>query len=148
MYFKVLVPLDGSREAEKVFAFLQGDVSPDGEIILLQVTPPTKLEELGSHPMLDNELDQMEANERLGAIRYLHHVAGQYGNDSDQWRCEAIVSMSVAERIVDIAGREEVDLIALYIDDLKLPDGLVKEGVTWEVERMASTEVRVFGHKE
>jgi nucleotide-binding universal stress UspA family protein len=146
VYFKVLVPLDGSNEAEKVFAFLQSEVSPEGEIILLQITPPIKLEELVSHSVPGNELDQMEENERHEAIRYLHKVTRQYGDDSDQWRCEAIVSMSVAERIVDIASNEEVDLIAMYIDDRELLEGLVNEGVTCEVERMASSEVRVFRH--
>ncbi len=37
MYHKILVPLDGSKEAEKVVSLIKDELSPDGIIALLKV---------------------------------------------------------------------------------------------------------------
>jgi nucleotide-binding universal stress UspA family protein len=40
MYGKVLVPLDGSTESEKVLNSIEDLVDPEGEVVLLKVIPP------------------------------------------------------------------------------------------------------------
>ena len=42
MYRRILIPLDGSKESEGVFALIRGELAPDGEVVLLQVIPPAK----------------------------------------------------------------------------------------------------------
>jgi hypothetical protein len=40
MYRKVLIPLDGSREAELVIPKIQPELTEDAEVILLKIIPP------------------------------------------------------------------------------------------------------------
>ena len=39
MYQKVLIPLDGSKEAERVLPAVEDKISEQGEVIFLQVVP-------------------------------------------------------------------------------------------------------------
>ena len=43
MYQKILVPLDGSREAERVIGPMQDELAPEGVFVLLQVIPRPKI---------------------------------------------------------------------------------------------------------
>ena len=145
MYRKVLVPLDGSCEAGEVFALIQDEIAPDGEIILTQVIPPAKTQKVGSHIILGS---RQEEADRYQAMGYLKAVARQQNGDSRKWRCEVAVSTSVSEGIVNLAARERVDLIAMYTHDRRLLARHVKRSIAGEVRRKASTEVRVFGARE
>jgi len=66
MYKKILVPLDGSREAEEVFSLIQGELAPDGQIILLKVISPAKTQKMGSHIILGSQLEEADRFEALG----------------------------------------------------------------------------------
>jgi nucleotide-binding universal stress UspA family protein len=145
MYQKILVPLDGSKEAEKVVSLIKDEVAPDGTIAMLRVIPPAKTQNLGGHTILST--DQEESN-RYDAIDYLKEVARQQDFDPERRLCEAVVASSVSDCIVDFASREGVDLIAMYIHDRNLLVRPIIKSVAREVQRKASTEVRVFGTKE
>lgn len=145
MYRKALIPLDGSKEAEEVFPLVKAELDPEGEVILVQVIPPTKTQMVGGHIILGS---QQEEADRYEAISYLRSVGRQQDWAADQWRFEVEVDNSVAEGIVRLAGREGADLIAMYTHDRKLLARHIKRSIAREVQRRAGMEVRIFGVRE
>jgi nucleotide-binding universal stress UspA family protein len=145
MYQKVLIPLDGSKEAEEVFPLVQSELTADGEVILVQVIPPARTQKIGEHIILAS---QQEEADRSEAMAYLRSLARQQDWSADNWRLEVEVANSVADGIVRLADRAAVDLIAMYTHDRKLLARHVKRSIAREVQRRASTEVRVFGARE
>lgn len=145
MYQKILIPLDGSNEAETAFALVGREVAPDGEIILLKVIPPAKTQTVGSHVILGS---QQEEADRREATTYLNRVAKENGIDSGKWSPEVVVSGSVADGIVGFAQREAIDLIAMYTHDQNLLGRMVKGSIAKEVQRRVSGEVRVLRPRE
>jgi CRP-like cAMP-binding protein/nucleotide-binding universal stress UspA family protein len=141
MYHKILAPLDGSKEAEKVLNLIKDEVAPDGTIVLLQVIPSAKTLKSDSHIILGS---QQEAADRYEAMGYLKAIARQQGGDSNRWRCEVAVSSSISDGIVNFARRENADLIAMYTHDHELLTRRVKRSIAREVQRKTSIEVRVF----
>ena len=145
MYQKVLIPLDGSKEAEEVFPLVKDELNDDGEVILVQVIAPARTQKIGDHIILAS---QQEEGDRAEAMGYLRSLARQQERGADNWRLEVEVADSVADGIVRLATRESVDLIAMYTHDRKLLARHVKRSIAREVQRRASTEVRVFGTRE
>ncbi len=145
MYDKVLIPLDGSKEAEEVFPLVKDEIVKDGEVILLQVIQPTKTQMVGGHILLGSQQEEADRYEALG---YLRSVVRQQVWDAGNWRFEVEVANSVADGIVRLADRESVGLIAMYTHDRKLLARHVKRSVAREVQRRASTDVRIFGTRE
>jgi hypothetical protein len=68
MYQKVLIPLDGSREAEMVIPKIQPELTVDAEVILLKIIPPLEGETGGPVTVTST---QREEAERVNAIDYL-----------------------------------------------------------------------------
>ena len=145
MYQKVLIPLDGSKEAEEVFPLVQNELTEEGEVILVQVISPARTQKIGEHIILAS---QQEEADRSEAMAYLRSLSRQQDWSADNWRLEVEVANSVADGIVRLADRESVDLIAMYTHDRKLLARHVKRSIAREVQRRASTEVRVFGTRE
>lgn len=145
MYEKVLIPLDGSKEAEEVFPLVKDELTDDGEVILVQVIAPARTQKIGDHIILAS---QQEEGDRAEAMGYLRSLARQQDWGADNWRLEVEVADSVADGIVRLADRESVDLIAMYTHDRKLLARHVKRSIAREVQRRATTEVRVFGTRE
>ena len=145
MFQKIMLPLDGSVEAEEVFSHIQDQVSEDGEIILMQVIPPAKTQKVGNHIILGSQQEEVSRQEAIG---YLKALTRKKKGDSRTWRCDVAISNSVSDGIVDLAGREKVDLIAMYTHDPGLLARHVKRSIAREVQRKASTEVRVIGTQE
>ena len=142
MYQKVLVPLDKSRESEGVLDAMSELVNPEGEAILLNISPPRRSTWMGEFVLLGS---QQEEGDRNIAIDYLRSAAKQLAESSVKSRCEVTVSDSVAEGIVKFAEQENADLIAMFTQDRKGLARLVKGSVAKEVQRRATTQVRVFG---
>ena len=145
MYQKVLIPLDGSKEAEEVFPLVQNEIAQDGEVILVQVIPPARTQKVGEHIILAS---QQEEADRSEAMAYLRSLARQQDWAADNWRLEVEVANTVADGIVRLADRQGVDLVAMYTHDRKLLARHVKRSIAREVQRRCSTEVRVFGTRE
>ncbi len=145
MYQKVLIPLDGSKEAEEVFPLVQNELTEDGEVILVQVIPPARTQKIGEHIILAS---QQEEADRSEAMAYLRSLARQQDWAAENWRLEVEVANSVPDGIVRLADREAVDLIAMYTHDRKLLARHVKRSIAREVQRRATSEVRVFGTRE
>jgi hypothetical protein len=69
---KILVPLDGSSEAERVIGLAQSELAENGAFILMQVIPPAKNQKIGEHVILST---QQEEADRAAALGYLKSVA-------------------------------------------------------------------------
>ena len=141
MYRKVLIPLDHSKEAEGVFLSVKDQLSPDAEVILLRVIPPSRTRVIGGQTLVGS---QMEESERSKAEAYLRSALRKLDGDPDRWSCEVIIFDSVAEGIVGTARRSEVDLIAMYTHDRKGLAALIKKSIAKEVQNRATIEVKVF----
>ncbi len=142
---KILVPLDGSAEAEWVLPQVRDLMTPESEVILFQVITPGKSQRLGEHVLLGSEVEEAKRNE---VLTYLRRVITQLGETTGRWRCEVAVSGSVAEGIVDFAVREGVDLIGMYTHDRKGLAKLIRGSIAEKVQRRAPVEVRVFRPRE
>ncbi len=145
MYQKVLIPLDGSKEAEEVFPLVKGEVAEDGELLLVQVIPPARTQKVGDHVILASQQEEADKAEAMG---YLRSLVRQQESGTDNWSLQVEVANSVADGIIQLANREAVDLIAMYTHDRKLLARHVKRSIAREVQRRASGEVRVFGTRE
>ena len=145
MYQKVLIPLDGSKEAEEVFPLVRNEVDTDGEVILVQVVSPAKTQRVGDHIILGSQQEETDRSEAMG---YLRSLVRQHPWGDGSWRLEVEVANSVADGIIRLADREAVDLIAMYTHDRKLLARHMKRSIAREVQRRTDTEVRVFGARE
>ncbi len=145
MYQKVLVPLDGSIDSEKVIGSLEDVLDPQGEVILLKVISPMSGQRVGPVMISANEREGAERTKEMG---YLRDVVHRFGVQPDRFRCQVVVSKSVAKGITSLAAQEEVDLIAMYTHDRKGLARLIKGSIAAQVERGSSTEVRVFRPRE
>ena len=142
MYSKVIIPLDGSKDAEWVLDQFREEVAPDGEVILLKVNHPMPSRAVGGGNVILGS--QVEENQRSEALAYLKSMALQHGGESGNWRWSAIISSSPAEGIVDFAKREEADLIVMYTRNRKGLAKLFKGSVASEVERKAHADVKLY----
>jgi len=120
---------------------IQDVLDLQSEVILLKVIPPMSGQGLGEVLITAGE---REESERVKEMSYLRIVIPRFGARADQFRCEVVVSKSVAEGITGVAAQEKADLIAMYTHDRKGLARLVKGSIAAKVERGAPTEVRVF----
>ena len=142
---KILVPLDGSAEAEGVLPLVRDLMTPESEVILFQVIPPGKSQSFGERVLLGSEVEEAKRNE---AMAYFRRVVNQLGETTGRWRGEVAVSSSVADGIVGFAVREGVDLIGMYTHDRKGLAKLIRGSIAEKVQRRAPIEVQVFRPRE
>ena len=145
MYAKVLVPLDGSMESEKVIGSIQDVLDSQSEVILLKVISPMSGQKVGPVMISANEREEAERTKEMG---YLRDVVHRYGGQPNRFRCQVVVSKSVAEGITSLAAQEGVDLIAMYTHDRKGLARLIRGSISARVKQGSSTEVRVFRPRE
>ncbi len=145
MYGKVLIPLDGSEQAEEVFGLIREDLSTDSQVILLKVIRPSKTQAVMGFISPDDSVEETEMSDK--ALSYLRSAVSKLGGDPDrwdQWRCIVELSDNPSQSILECASREKVDLIAM---NNRYRSGLArffKRGIASEVQRRATMEVNVF----
>ena len=144
MYRKVLIPLDGTKEAEGVFPLLEGDLAPDAEVVLLHVTLPVRSRVVAGQ-LIDGHM--VMENDRTEALNYCRTFAHNLDTKVTQ-RCEAVVAESVADGIIDTAISEQVDLIAMYTHDRKGFAKLLRGSIAANVQKKAPIEVKVYRPRE
>ncbi|MDP3063310.1 MAG: universal stress protein [Chloroflexota bacterium] len=145
MYGRILVPLDGTQEAEKVLPLVGKVVIPGGEVILLHVLPVFPATTMGDFVQPGA---QREEAERERMLSYMRGVLERVGGPPGRRRCEVVVSKSVVDGITDFASREAVDLIAMYTHDRRGLSRLVRGSAAERVRRTVHIEVQVFGPRE
>ena len=141
MYRKVLIPLDGSEESERVFDLVQEQLAPDGQIILLQVIPRVKSQVVGGQVIYGTQLEEAE---RSKADAYLIGVLRRLNEGSARASCEVVASDSISQSIVDFAKREGVDLIAMYTHDRKGLTRIIKGSIAKEVQGKTPIDVKII----
>jgi nucleotide-binding universal stress UspA family protein len=145
MYQKILVPLDGSSEAERVIGPAQSELDAKGACILLQVIPPAKNQRFGEHVILST---QQEEADRAAALGYLKSVAHNQSVQPAEWLFEISISDSVPDEIVNVALREHVDLVAMYTHDRRGLAKIIKGSIAQKVKEKSPVEVRAFPPRE
>lgn len=141
MYNRILIPLDGSKEAEGVLPMIKDELAPDGEVILLQIIPPGKTQVIGGQTLLGS---QREETERSRVEVYLRKMIRELNGDSENFRPIVGISESVSDGILLAARQNEVDLIAMYTHDRKGLSAILKKSIAKDVLKKASIEVKVF----
>jgi len=139
---RILLPLDGTRESERVIPLIEGQLQPGTEVVLLKVLSPAPTRVIGGHVVLGSQREEAESME---AMVYLQGVAGEQLGDSQPYRCAAIVAESSSQGIVDFASRKGIDLIAMYVRERRGLPRFFKGNTAREVRRKTGTKVRTFG---
>lgn len=151
MYQKILVPLDENvKEVDAILAKAQELLAPEGEGVLLHVIPPG---EITMDRLIYKSASQDEKERRSKATGYLRYIADGLNRSSGSWRYDVVVSRSVADAIVDLAGQERVDLIAMSTYSRKGLARWFKGSVAEQVRAKASgsrapIEVLVLGPRD
>ena len=111
MYHKILVPLDGSKRAEKILPHVEELAKRyKAKVILLQVVEYKAITTTeGAYITLsDQEFDQAKKQ----AETYLEGIQGEFREKNIESRTH-VIHDPVVEGIISIAAQEGVDLIAL-----------------------------------
>jgi nucleotide-binding universal stress UspA family protein len=142
MYERILVPLDGSKNAEVVLAHVQQLAQCTGsEIILLHVITYPHYDYLLTEAELFASLRESLENE---GCKYLGQIASRLVDQFFKVRAEVIgVQGRIADTILDYASQQQVGLIALSIQGKKGPDGWAQGSVADQVVRRANVPVLV-----
>ncbi len=112
MYYRILVPLDGSTRAERIFKHVEGlALMNAAQLFLLQVVQPEVIGD-GYKGILVEQSRQATEQKIAEAEAYLGSVAGVFREKGI--KCHTIVETgSVVTGILRVAQREAVDLIAM-----------------------------------
>ena len=111
MYHKILVPLDGSKRAEKILPHVEELAKRyKAKVILLQVVEYKAITTTeGAYITLsDQEFDQAKNQ----AETYLEEIQGEFRGKNIESQTH-VINGPVVEGIISIAAQEGVDLIAL-----------------------------------
>ena len=112
MYKRILVPLDGSHRAEAIIAHVEELASVLGaEVFFVQVLEPTAalVTPYDMVPYFDAEEAERR---RQDADLYLRGILGRF-RDKNLPAREVVVQGPVVRSILDVAEREDADLIAM-----------------------------------
>ena len=144
MYRKIVVPLDGSDEAERVLTIAGQVLTTGGEVILLQVVPPVGRQSIGASGRAMVHPAQLDEAEQAKSLDYLNAVRREMGDTAGRWRCEITVAGSIVDGIVRFAEGEDADLIAMYTHDRNGLAKLIRGSIAEKVLRRVPIEVKVF----
>jgi nucleotide-binding universal stress UspA family protein len=112
MYHTILVPLDGSRRAEAILPHVEELAQQsNAKVIFVRVVEPEHI--VPSPPENHMVMDAMRFNQQTEeATRYLASLRGEFREKGLKVRTY-VAHGSVVGTILDIAEREDVDLIAM-----------------------------------
>ncbi len=111
MYHKILVPLDGSKRADRILPHVEGlAIRYKAKVIFLQVIEYKTITtpEGAFINYSDQEFDQAKKQAEI----YIAGIQGEFREKNIESRTHVIYG-PVVEGILNIAAREDVDLIAL-----------------------------------
>jgi len=134
MYKKILVPLDGSRRAERILKYVEELAHHFGsQLILLRVVEPN-IQDVGTQiASSDFYLDSYERWVEE-AKTYLAGLQGEFRQRGIQVKT-LIEQGRIANTIVDVAMREDVDLVAMASHGRSGLSGSVAAGVLNRIDR-------------
>jgi nucleotide-binding universal stress UspA family protein len=108
MYQRILVPLDGSKTAEKVLPYVISEAKLHGAtIVIIRIIAPLRRSLLFGIPDL---VEDLNAHLTCVAEEYLEDISGRLANESVAIETELDYGPP-ALRILEFAKRNEIDLI-------------------------------------
>ncbi len=109
---KVLIPLDGSKAAEELLRIAPAIADPEAHFTLLRVVAPLVA---GGSPYLPHVVAEARDEEgiRRAAREYLEGVAADFGLEGREVRIETRLQGQAGMAILQVAEKEEMDLIAM-----------------------------------
>ena len=111
MYGKILVPLDGSKTAEKILPHVEEYAACfKSKVILIQVIKPAA--DIVRAGLFTRLPDQLEADKKQ-AESYLSGIKTRLEDKQIEIETQVIVSSSAIEAITEKGEQEKVDLIAM-----------------------------------
>ena len=112
MYHTILVPLDGSKRAERILKHVEKMAQRySAKVIFLQVVSSSHI--IGRGESFDMELYQKELRQRTKqAESYLASLKGEFREEKIEARTR-VVHGPVVQSIIDMAEREGADLVAI-----------------------------------
>ncbi len=111
MYHKILVPLDGSKRADRILPHVEELARRyQAKVIFLQIVEykTVSTTEVAFNNLTDHELDQAKKR----AETHLKGLQGEFREKKIESKTHVIYG-PVVEGILNIAAQEDVDLIAL-----------------------------------
>jgi len=140
MYTTILVPLDGSKRAERILLHVENlALAFDAKIIFLQVVE-SGLSYIGPYTYYtEAELEQHETKQLIeNAETYLGSLQGEFRDKGIQSRF-LVAEGSIVKTIITVAERENVELIAMASHGrtglARVFYGSVAAGVLHQVDR-------------
>jgi nucleotide-binding universal stress UspA family protein len=106
----ILVPLDGSPEAEKAAGYAQSLLPPDGDLVLLRVVAGPQ--DFESWKAVPPSVKAAISASREAAREYLESVTGQLSANGPEVRTNVMVG-DPADQILQSADAEQVDLVVM-----------------------------------
>lgn len=131
MYRKVLIPLDGSKEAERVFSRIEPEVSPEAEIILCHVVRPSRMDSLSAaRSGLQHAVDQ-----RMGFNPDRHH---QMPGESRSLSPPIDLSDSISFKASQLEEARQDQVITYLSQFARSQNG---DALTWRFEAPVSESI-------
>jgi nucleotide-binding universal stress UspA family protein len=114
-YRRVLVPLDGSPQAETALAIAARIATAhESELIVAHVVPVPELTQIGPLEAEDVELsDRLRRRNERVARAYLDRLRAQLADEHTNLRVILLQGGDVASRLAGVAARERIDLVVL-----------------------------------
>lgn len=141
MFKKILVPLDGSKLAEKALPYAESLAQKyEAELILVWVLQRPMFVPLDYGGTLP-ALEIINAQEDQAATQYLDRLQAQYRRHNISTRVAVLESASVADAIIELANREKVDVIVKTTHGRSGPSRWIFGNVALKVLQEASCPV-------
>ena len=111
MYHKILVPLDGSKRAERILPHVE-QLAHDNKATVIFLTVFSAPRVFGYDDMQYAHFQNEIEGARKEAEQYVKGLAGEFRAKGIETRHQAVMG-SVVKEILDAAQREDVDLVAM-----------------------------------
>ena len=144
MHERVVLPLDGTRQAEEVFDLVRGVLTPMPMVFPVIVVNPAVVAAGGF--ALWNE--GWERGRRQDGMAYLRDAVSRRGWEGMRHQCVVKGHFSVARGIVEFAVDRRADLIAMTSGGRSGLSRLMAGSVAEEVERLSPIRVMVLSGRE
>jgi nucleotide-binding universal stress UspA family protein len=145
MYERVVVPLDGSPEAEEVFSYIRGMLTTLPMVFPTMIVEPAAIMSMGGYSVRneDREIERLS-----DGLSYLRQAVSHGGWRGMRYHCVVRTHPGVAAGIVEVAVERGADLIALYSRSRTGIARLFTGSVARKLRRVSPIDVHVFTDDE
>ena len=135
MYKKILLPTDGSSYADQEVERVKNILAEDGEVIVLSVAGLLTSSAFQSRKKVKKVNDKLKKD----AQRYVDNMAAKF--DDDVKVTKMVVRGFAAEKIIEVANQEGVDMIIISATGKSGLHRFVLGSVTEEVLKNSDVDV-------